>query len=64
LDTYTKADELIRVCREAVRQAQQESRDKGVPNVYSINGILHYELPDGRLTTTDPFQETTDQSAR
>jgi hypothetical protein len=54
LETYTRADEIIRIGRKAVRQAQQESRDKGVPNVYSINGILHYELPDGSLTTVDP----------
>ncbi len=39
---------------EAVRQAQEESRRLGVPNVYSINGILHWELPDGSLTTQDP----------
>ena len=57
LETYRKTDELIRVLREAVRRAQQENRERGVPNVYSINGILHYELPDGSLSTTDPFND-------
>jgi hypothetical protein len=28
-----------------------------VPNVYEINGILHYERPDGSLTTEDPYDE-------
>ena len=31
----------------AVREAQEESRRLGVPNVYEINGVTHYELPNG-----------------
>lgn len=42
---------------EGVRQAQEQSRKAGVPLVYSINGILHWELPDGSLTTEDPWNE-------
>ncbi|MCI0563449.1 MAG: hypothetical protein MN733_33660 [Nitrososphaera sp.] len=56
LDTYTKADEIIRIGRRAVRRAQQESREKGVPNVYSINGIIYYELPNGELSRVDPYK--------
>jgi hypothetical protein len=44
--------------RSAVRKAQEESRRLGVPNVYSINGILHYELPNGELTTVPPAPKT------
>lgn len=47
--------ELTQIGREAVREAQEESRRLGVPNVYTINGIIHYELPDGSLTTEDPY---------
>jgi hypothetical protein len=50
-----KVDEIIRIGRRAVRKAQEESRRLGVPNVYSINGILYYELPSGELTRTDPY---------
>jgi len=39
-----------------VRKAQEDSRRAGVPLVYSINGILHWELPDGSLTTEDPWE--------
>jgi hypothetical protein len=46
---------LIRIGREGVREAQEESRRLGVPNVYSINGVLHWELTDGTLTTEDPY---------
>ena len=53
--------EVTRIGQEAVRRAQQESRDMGVPNVYSIDGVLHYELPDGTLTTEDPYVEPDDK---
>lgn len=55
-DTYAKTEELIRIGRRAVRRAQQESREKGVPNVYSINGLIYYELPNGELTRVDPYK--------
>jgi hypothetical protein len=47
---------MIRIGNRAVRRAQAEDRKKGVPNVYSINGILYYELPNGELSRTDPYQ--------
>jgi hypothetical protein len=56
LETYRQASELLRIGSRAVRKAQEESRRLGVPNVYSHNGTLFYELPSGELTTTDPFE--------
>lgn len=38
-----------------VRTSQEAARAAGVPLVYSINGILHWELPDGSVTTEDPW---------
>jgi CMP-N-acetylneuraminic acid synthetase len=55
LETYRQAAEFLRIGNRAVRKAQMESRRRKVPNVYSHNGTLYYELPDGRLTTVDPF---------
>lgn len=46
---------MTRIFGQAVREAQEESRRMGVPNVYTINGIIHYELPNGELTTEDPY---------
>ncbi len=57
-DTLTKLDEIIRIGRRAVRKAQEHSRKLGVPNVYSINGRLYYELPSGELSRTDPLEFT------
>lgn len=54
LETYRRGVEFHRIGSRAVRKAQEESRRREVPNVYSHNGILIYELPDGQLTTTTP----------
>lgn len=54
-DFYARIDELVRIGSRGVLAAQDESRRLGVPNVYSINGILHYERPSGELTTQDPM---------
>lgn len=56
--TYEKAAEFIRIGNEAVRKAQEKNRNLGIPNVYALNGHLLYELPDGTLTTEDPFDDT------
>ena len=55
--TYRRAAEFQRIGSRAVLKAQEESRQLNVPNVYSHNGTLYYELPDGRLTTIDPFKD-------
>ena len=55
-ETYAKVDEMVRIGKRAVRRAQEESRRLGVPNVYSINGIIYYELPNGELSREDPYQ--------
>lgn len=50
-------DELVRLAKIAVKEAQEESRRNGVPNVYSINGRIYYETPSGELSLTDPYVE-------
>lgn len=54
LDTFQRVDELMRVCRSAVRKARTESRRLGVANVYSFDGQLYYELPDGEFSRNRP----------
>ena len=54
IDTFRKADELMLICRSAVRKAQAESRRLGVANVYSINGDRYFELPNGDYSRTAP----------
>jgi hypothetical protein len=58
-ETYEKVRELIRAGNKAARAVQEENRKRGIPNVYSINGLLYYELPNGELSRTDPYQPPT-----
>lgn len=55
--TLEEAIDFTRIGNRAVQKAQEESRRLGVPNVYTFNGIIHYERPDGSLTTEDPYEE-------
>lgn len=54
LKTRQKSQKLMGSLSAAVRKAQENSRRMGVPNVYSLKGELHYELPNGELTTQAP----------
>jgi hypothetical protein len=56
-ETYATVDEIVRVANRAVARAQEESRQLGVPNVYSINGRLYYETSTGELSVVDPFTD-------
>ncbi|NQT15503.1 MAG: hypothetical protein HQ582_22285 [Planctomycetes bacterium] len=53
--TYSRIDDFLRVASATVAKAQDESRRQGVRNVYSINGRIHFELPSGELSATDPY---------
>jgi len=58
IELYRQAAQMSLIGSRAVRKAQEESRRLGVPNVYCHNGILFYELPNGELTTEDPFRDS------
>lgn len=56
-DTYKQAHKLQRIANRAVKRAQEENRKKGIPNVYSFNGHIYYELPNGELTRENPYED-------
>jgi hypothetical protein len=64
LEVYEKVQELTRIGKAAVRAAQEENRRLGIPNVYSINGVLYWELPDGTLSRTDPYDDAKNTDRR
>jgi|AntRauTorcE11898_2_1112593.scaffolds.fasta_scaffold13451_3 GDP-D-mannose dehydratase len=43
--------EITKIGNRAVYKAQEENRQKGIPNVYAKKGQIYYQLPDGRITT-------------
>ena len=46
--------DIITIGNRAVRKAQKESLEKGIPVVYCKNGNFYFELPDGTITTEVP----------
>jgi hypothetical protein len=58
-EAYREAAELRRIGNRAVRKAQEENRRRGIPNAYSLQGRLYYQLPSGEITEDDPFDELT-----
>ena len=57
IDTKLTEDELIQqIGNNAVREAQRKSLENGIPNVYSKNGVVYYQLPNGTITMQNPFE--------
>jgi len=57
IEIYRKALEIMRIANRAVRKAQERNRKLNIPNVYDYNGTLYYELPNGKLSLSDPYIE-------
>ena len=53
-EAYRIAADWNRIGNQAVREALDENRRLGVPNVRSINGRVYYELPNGEWSLEDP----------
>jgi hypothetical protein len=53
--------ELKRIGTQSARDAQEENRRLSIPNAYSRNGTLYFELPDGTITQEDPFVAADDE---
>lgn len=54
-ETYESLIKVTRIGNRAIKKAQAENSKKGLPNVYSKNKKLYYELPDGTITMKSPF---------
>lgn len=48
-------EKLLKIGNRAIKKAQENNRKKGIPNVYSINGKIVYQLPNGDITTQYNF---------
>ncbi len=49
-------NEIIKIGNYAVKKVQEESLKKGIPNVYGLNNVIFYQLPDGMITMETPEQ--------
>ena len=53
LETYERMTEFVRIGNRAVREAQKENHRLGLPNIYSRNGKIIYEMPGGEITVKE-----------
>ena len=52
------SNEMMRIINTAIWNAVEENRRLGIPNAFERNGRIYYEMPDGTITTEDPFKES------
>ncbi len=57
IDIYQEAFEIQQIGNEAVDRVITENKEKGIPIVFSKDGIIYYELPNGEITTESPFEK-------
>ncbi len=48
------AKEILKIASKAVKEAQKKSLKNGIANVYSKNGRIYFQLPDGAITQEIP----------
>lgn len=46
---------IAKIGRKAVAAVKSENRAKGIPIVFSEDGTVFYELPDGTITSKSPL---------
>ena len=56
-ETYKKMAEFVRIGNRGVREAQAENHRLGLPNIYSRNGKIIYEMPDGEIIVKEKTQK-------
>lgn len=57
IQLYLQAAEFKRIGNLVVHEALEENRRLGIPSVFSRNGQIYYELPNGEITRNDPFKD-------
>ena len=50
-ETYERLLEFERIGNRAARQAQEENHLLGLPNIYSRNGRIIYEMPTAKSSS-------------
>ncbi len=57
LELYRIGSEISEIGRRAINKVKDENKKLGVPLVYSRDGKIFYEMPDGTITNRSPFNE-------
>ncbi len=62
-ETYEKALEYQRIGNRAVHQAREENYRLGLPQIYSRNGKIVYEMPNGDIIVREISQTNENQNS-
>ncbi|MDZ4823633.1 MAG: hypothetical protein SH856_09250 [Flavobacteriales bacterium] len=57
IETFEFAAYMKKMMYKAVKDAQDENRALGIPNVYAINGHSYCEMPDGRILLKEEYEK-------
>ena len=63
-DIYKQTLEFLRIANRAAKRAQEENRKKGIPNVYSFNGHIYYELTKNKKIVDELISANTPPKCR
>jgi hypothetical protein len=55
-ESYEFSIKILRIANNAVKKAQEENHRYGLPNVYSLNGKIVYQMPDGTVRDSYDFE--------
>ena len=55
-ETYELTLKIARIGSRALREAHEENHRQGLPNIFTRNKKLYFEMPDGTITTDNPFK--------
>ncbi len=57
IHVYETAALWTRLFNKAVKEAQEINHKNGLPNVFSRNGRIYYEFPNGKILMKDELNE-------
>lgn len=46
---------LNKIFSKAILKCKENNRKKGIPNAFVKNGKVYFEMPDGKITNINPF---------
>ena len=55
-ETYELTLKIARIGSRALREAHKENHRQSLPNIFTRNKNLYFEMPDGTITTDNPFK--------
>ncbi len=56
-EAYELTLKISRIGSLALREAHERNHSLGLPNIFTRNKRLYFEMPDGTITTDNPFDK-------